>query len=891
MSYMNYDDIADQLRAAGLILGSVRKSNGGALVGELCVGSTKSVRCDVEGEKKRGTGAYWLHELHLKDGIWLTGSYWVDHGNTSFKLELNKECSECGASIPLKDKKCPSCGSGKSRSREIPPEQLEAHRARMAEARKQAAAERAAEIEKASRWASAVWRTCREAQVGDHDYLARKQLAGAGGARIFESNDGIKLDGNQEEVDEAFKYLSKFHGALVIPACDQNGKVFGLQFILSREKHKDFIRSIERDKAYWPSGMAVEGRYWMIGKTPSAVAIIAEGFATGHTVHEETGLPVAVAFAANNIGPVAENLRKHYKRVNLLIGADDDWVQRCDAKQGGCGKYTPVEQVQCIHCGHEHGKKNPGVESAMQTALKVKNTAWIKPVFAEQRPNDKKGDTDFNDLRVREGRQVVRAQFEEKLQALGWSLPAAGSPRAGVQQQGGRGSDRKSAVSVMDLDGAVERFVPLDDGSGESLFDTWTYRIVKVKQMVALLQAGQRWDDVKRHYRWIERGACYIDEVGFDPAGEDHVIKLNTWRGWPLTPKQGKCELLLDLLHYLCSLEKNSEEIYRWLLCWMAYPLQNPGAKMSSAVIMHGPQGTGKSTIFQTLSKIYGDYSTVLNQRGLEDKFNADWVDTKLFLLAEEVVTRAEMWHIKNELKELVTGDWVRVNGKFAGAYRQRNHINIAYLSNEGQPLPIENDDRRHCVVWTPPELGPEFYEEVQMELADGGVEAFYHYLMSLDLSGFHAKRRPPDTQAKRNLIDLSRPSEERFLIDWIAGDITFKDEDGALPFGPAGTTDLYAAYLKWCRQQGEFRPRALNQFIGTLSRRNGWSGQHRDRYTSPDGSTTKKRQRMIEPSETDIAAYLKAGGEDPRQKSDESTVKWATRCFFNFRKALGGDQ
>ncbi|MHB0925867.1 MAG: primase-helicase family protein, partial [Gallionellaceae bacterium] len=234
-------------------------------------------------------------------------------------------------------------------------------------------------------------------------------------------------------------------------------------------------------------------------------------------------------------------------------------------------------------------------------------------------------------------------------------------------------------------------------------------------------------------------------------------------------------------------------------------------------------------------------------------------------------------------------GDWVRVNGKFAGAYRQRNHINIVYLSNEGQPLPLDNDDRRHCVVWTPPELGPEFYEEVHLELENGGVEAFYHHLMTLDLTGFHTKRRPPDTQAKRNLVDLSRPSEERFLLEWIAGDICFNDDHGALPFCPAGTTDLYNAYLRWCKQQGEFRPRALNQFIGHLTRRNGWSGQHRDRLD--EARASKKRQRMIEPSDTDITAHLKANGVDHRQKQDETVLQWATRCFFGFRKALGGDQ
>jgi len=897
MSYANYADVVDQLRYAGLMLDTVKRTHGGVIEGGLCVASTKAVRCDVSGERKRQAGAYWLHELRLNDGIWLAGSFWLDHGNTSYKLELRKTCAKCNADIPLKSKECPSCGHKKSKSREIPKEQLEAHKQRMIEARKQAESERREEIEKSSRWASAVWRACREVLPNEHDYLVRKKLSGTGVARIFESNEGIMLDGDKDELDDAYKYLATFHGALVVPACDQNGKVYGLQFILSREKHKETIARIGRDKCYWPAGMGVEGHYWLIGGTPTRICLVAEGYATAMSLHEATGHPVAVAFAANNLMPVAKALRKRYgKRVNLLMCADDDWVQRCDTKKGGCGKYTPVAEQHCKHCGHEHGKTNAGVDNAANAALSV-GGSWIKPEFTTERPDDKKGPTDFNDLHCIDGIQLIRAQIEQKVATLGWvaSPPASAAqlaPRAGQPPQGGRGNERKAAVSVMALDDAVERFVPLDDGTGKFLFDTWTNKIVNRDQMVALLVAGARWDDVKRHYRWVERGAYYVDQVGFDPAGGDTGIKLNTWRGWPMTPKQGKCDLLLELLHYLCSLEKNNEEIYNWLLCWMAYPLQNPGAKMSSAVIMHGPQGTGKSTIFQTLSRIYGDYATVLNQRGLEDKFNADWVDTKLFLLAEEVVTRAEMWHIKNELKELVTGDWVRVNGKFAGAYRQRNHINIAYLSNEGQPLPLENDDRRHCVVWTPPELGAEFYEEVQLELEDGGVEAFYHYLISLDLTGFHPKRRPPDTQAKRNLIDLSRPSEERFLLDWMAGDITFNDEDGPLPFGPAGTTDLYSAYLKWCRQQGEFRPRALNQFIGALSRRNGWSGQHRDRYASPEGSSTKKRQRMIEPSEVDIITHLKTGSEpDPRQKPGEHAITWTTRCFFNFRKALGGDQ
>lgn len=884
-NYVNYDDVVSQLQSIGLIIDGPLK---------LATGK-KSVRCKVGGEGKEKRGWYRLYKWITRSGeVFLTGNYGVFYGDVSntCKIELTKECVACHAQIGLKEKTCPSCGKDSFKKREFSDEEKAAFRARIAEDKKRAEEERNAEIAAKAKWATAVWRACREAQPGEHDYLVRKGLAGTGGARIFESNDGIMLEGDKDELKEVYKYLATFHGALVVPLCDEHGVVYGLQFILSRQIHGERIRATGRDKEYWPAGMGVEGHYWLIGGTPRGLMLSAEGFATGLRLHNATGLPVAIAFAANNLGPVAKQLAKRFrKRVRNLICADDDWLQKCK----GCSKYTAVTGDNCTHCGQPHGKINAGITRAQEAAIAVEGCAWVAPKFSIERPADRKGPTDFDDLAAAEGMQVVTAQIEAKLDELGWKAPASASqsaPRAGISTQGGGGSrERNAAVAVMDLDSAIERFVPLDDGSGDVLFDSWTNKIVKVKQMVGLLQAGVRWDDVKRHYRWIERGAFYLDQVGFDPAGEDGNVKLNTWRGWPLVAKQGKCDLLLELLQYLCSLEKNSEELYQWLLCWMAYPLQNPGAKMSSAVIMHGPQGTGKSTIFQTLARIYGDYATVLNQRGLEDKFNADWVDAKLFILAEEVVTRAEMWHIKNELKELITGEWVRVNGKFAGAYRQRNHINAAFLSNEGQPLPLENDDRRHCVVWTPPELGQEFYDDVREEIEDGGVEAFYHFLLQVDCSKFHAKKRPPETQAKRNLIDLSRPSEERFLIDWINGDITFNDDAGALPFCACGTTDLYSAYLKWCRQQGEFRPRALNVFIGSLTRRTGWAGQHRDRWNSDTAPVKKLRQRMIEPSDADIARHIKANGDDHRQKTDETAVAWATRCFFRFRQALGGDQ
>lgn len=771
MALLNYDDVERQLLLVGLILKD-----------SLQTGTPKPVRCRVEGHDKERRGWYMLHEMQLDSGdSLLVGSYgiWQGNDNGATKVELPK--------------------LGRER---MTVAQSEALKARMLADRKAAAAELAQQQERAAARAYKCWGLC-EREAGANAYLTRKGLPPG---QLY----GARTTGKSN---------------LVIPLTDARAKVWGLQVIYSDPAVK---AKKGRDKDYWPTGLKKQGHFHMIGLAGrGSVILVAEGFATGATLHQATGLPVAVAFDAGNLQPVAKALASQYKGAKLLICADDDWLQKCRA----CGHLTPVDTTAtCAHCGQPHGTDNPGVMAASAAALAV-GGAWVRPEFPAQRPADKKGDTDFNDLHTHPqgGLTLVARQVEQALDAQGWRVATPSRAAAPPASQGeGEAAGRRQAVSVMDLDDLVARFIPLDDGTGEFLFDTWTNKIARIGQAVRLLHKGVRWDDVKAHPRWIGRGAYYLDQVGFDPSGHDGNVKLNTWQGWPLKPVAGKCDKLLDLLRYLCG-EDNGDEVFWWLLRWLAYPLQHPGAKLASAVIMHGPQGTGKSTFFQTYARIFGDYATVLNQRGLEDKFNSDWTDSKLFLLAEEVVTRQEMWHIKNELKELVTGDWVRINTKQVAAYRQRNQINLIFLSNEGMPLPLDNDDRRHLVIWTPPQREESYYDAINAEIDAGGVAALYHHLLELDLADFHPKKRPPSTHAKAELIQVSKTSELRFVDEWVGRELP-------LPLAPCVALDLYGAYLTWCKRNGEKFPRASNQFLNLVGRLVGWQKvKKRIKFTTND--------------------------------------------------------
>lgn len=799
MSWANHDDVLGQLQDHGLDVAALE------------VDTWRPVRVRERDGDREKRGWYWLKTDYVagpegrREAI-IVGSYGIyradDAGKRNVTLNLG------GRRSPLSD------------------EQRRAIRAFQDETRRRMDAERKARQARAAARAAKVWAAY--VPEGAAGYLSRKQV-GAHGIRFAPNGNGT----------------------LAIPIADAKGVIHGIQLIRTDPP------TGKPGKEYFPAGVAVRGHYHLIG-SPRDVLLVAEGYATAATLHEATGLPVAVAFDAGNLLPVAQALHKNWPRLRLLFCADDDYLTA--AKQG----------------------RNPGVDSARAAALAVDGRVVV-PVF----PSDRNGRklTDFNDLALfpDAGPHLVARQVDAALAEAGWSAPP--QPPRGTTPPGGTGDEpgagRRRAVSVMALEEAIARFIPLDDGTGKHVFDSWTRKIVSRDQMVAVLPPGVRWDDVKRDPVWIGRGAVYLEEIGFDPTGRDGAIKLNTWQGWQLAPATGRCERILELIWHLCSNEPDkTEQVYDYLLRWIAYPLQHPGAKLASSLIIHGPQGTGKSAIFgsSVLAKIYGDYATVLSQRGLEDKFNADWVDSKLYLLAEEIVAPEGKWHVKNELKEFVTGEWIRVNPKNIGAYRQRNHINMVYLSNESQPIPLEADDRRHLVVWTPPPLSTRFYDDLWDEIGNGGVEAFFHFLLNLPLADFHPKQRPPDTDAKRQLIGISLDSDDRFLDEWIAGET-------AWPFMPCAGTDLYAAYLKWCAASGDRWPRNRAHFLAKVGRKPGWENKLYRIYTKPDPQCTEQKPvRMLMPP----ADLLAARQPNARYRQGAKTeVWWRTECYFAFRNIL----
>lgn len=346
--------------------------------------------------------------------------------------------------------------------------------------------------------------------------------------------------------------------------------------------------------------------------------------------------------------------------------------------------------------------------------------------------------------------------------------------------------------------GGALNLAPLDryvyiDGTKEAWDREKKRRLPEGSVKMALGDAYQLWLNSPN------RRVVDVDHIVFDPTmTKDPAIYINTFEGLPLEPVRddAACENLRWLISFLCN---DDVEALDWLVKWLAYPLQHMGAKMDTAILFHSTmEGSGKSLLFaDIMGELYGRYGATVGQTQLEGNFNA-WQSGKLWAVFEEVVSRDQRYNQVGKIKHMITGKTVRMESKFINGWEEANHMNSAFLSNEIMPWPISEDDRRMLVMWPLETLPPERQKAISRELANGGVAALYGWLLAVDLGEFNQRTRPPKTEARQRLVELSRTAWQTFFYLWRAGEL------GNGLWGCALTSDVYAMFLEWCSHNRE---------------------------------------------------------------------------------------
>lgn len=187
------------------------------------------------------------------------------------------------------------------------PEEREAQRAAAAQAREARERETAAKMDRTAAVAGDLLASAAQASP-DHPYLMKKQVQPFGLKQATAATVAI--------ADEAYgkgeHTISE--GDLLIPMQQKGDEIRSVQ-VVKNGGWKGFLKDGQ-----------VNGTYALLGELgpDTKAAWVAEGYATGASVHQATGQPVAVAFNASNLTNVAKEIREQMPDGELYIAADND---------------------------------------------------------------------------------------------------------------------------------------------------------------------------------------------------------------------------------------------------------------------------------------------------------------------------------------------------------------------------------------------------------------------------------------------------------------------------------------------------------------------------------------------------------------------------------------
>jgi phage/plasmid primase-like uncharacterized protein len=474
---------------------------------------------------------------------------------------------------------------------------------------------------------------------------------------------------------------------------------------------------------------------------PGKAILVAEGFATGASIHEATGECVALAFNHGNMEKVGKALRDLYPTAELGFCADDDWK-------------TTDPNGNLI---------NPGLTSATKAAA-LYNARVAVPVFDEPRGDR---DVDFNDMAVLYGLERVReaiwgAKHEEPVaEPEGVNLTDFHALMTMHSFIFGPTCDLWPAESVnarLPRIGLVDQHgnpLVTEDGKQKTIkASTWLDQNRPVEQMTWCPGHPQI-----IHDKLVADGG-WIDRRGVSVFNSYRAPKIKKGDG----TKAGK---------WIAHVEKVYPNDAEHIIKWLAHRVQKPHEKLNHALVLGGKQGIGKDTILEPAKHGVGHWNfKEASPSQLLGRFNGFLESIILRVSEARDLGDVNRFAFYDHMKTIIATppDVLPIDKKNTKEYLSFNVVGIIITTNhkvDGIYLPA--DDRRHYVGWS--ELDKDNFDENYWKdmwgwYERGGTWDVVDYLMSLDLSKFDPKAPPPKTQAFWEIVDSGRPSEDAEISD-----------------------------------------------------------------------------------------------------------------------------
>ncbi len=137
------------------------------------------------------------------------------------------------------------------------------------------------------------------------------------------------------------------------------------------------------------------------------------------------------------------------------------------------------------------------------------------------------------------------------------------------------------------------------------------------------------------------------------------------------------------LQHIRVTLCDKQDDIYEYVLDWLAYILQHPGRKTQVMIVFVGPSGCGKSTFYSWLAPLFGNYYENIRTSDLGSHFIGTEFNEKFLIAIDEWnVRELDRRTADGLLKNIITDPSMRVEAKFVQASTTTSHNNLIASTN-----------------------------------------------------------------------------------------------------------------------------------------------------------------------------------------------------------------
>lgn len=248
----------------------------------------------------------------------------------------------------------------------------------------------------------------------------------------------------------------------------------------------------------------------------------------------------------------------------------------------------------------------------------------------------------------------------------------------------------------------------------------------------------------------------------------------------PLIPTAREIELFKQLVGHIFP-AKSDGVMRNYILQFLAYAVQNPGLKITSAPLLYSQEtGTGKTTMmFELPVRLFGPHNcTTVSNEEVDSSFS-DYLCGKHLIHLDEIfmggMRRAAA--AANRFKPIITNDAVRVHPKGFAGYDMVNRLLVTACSNYSNALHLTEFDRRwavHEVKSGKMDKGfaVEFYRMMNSARGPGVLK---HIFQQIPTTGFNPNADAPMTSAKKAMIESSYSDIEGLIKEAMG--------DGAPPF------------------------------------------------------------------------------------------------------------